>query len=62
MYLAAPSVRLSSGTYGPRPATFSIYSSAARRTITMRCRLVMTQDSPYGLCTVGNGARVRIVS
>ena len=62
MYLAAPSVRLSPGMYGPRPATFSVYSSAAHRTITMRCRLVMTQDSPYGLCTGGNGARVRIVS
>ena len=42
--------------------TVRVYSKAAKRTITMRCRMVKTIDSPYSLCTGGNGARVLVTS
>jgi len=61
-YLHRPSVKLRPGMYGPRPARIAAYSDASHRSLTMRCRLVMTRDSPYSLCTGGNNARVWIVS
>ena len=40
----------------------SAYNAAAHRTITMRCHVVWTSDSPYTTCAGGTHARLWITS
>ena len=42
--------------------TVRIYSFATHKYVSMKCRTVATQDSPYRLCTGGNGAVVKVMS
>jgi hypothetical protein len=46
----------------PKRGKVRAYSPVTGRTYTMNCRFKQTQDSPYGLCTGANNARVKITS
>jgi hypothetical protein len=57
----APTVEYSWG-YGLAARTVRVRSRTTGRYYTMRCRMISTQDSPYGRCTGGNGADARLYS
>lgn len=60
-YLAVPPVELKDGVYGPPPKTIGVYLPSKQRRVKMRCRTVVTPNSPYMLCK-GGRRRVEIRS
>jgi hypothetical protein len=46
----------------PRPVWVRAYSPKMQRSYRMYCRPVLKRDSPFVMCTGGDGARVDLVS
>ena len=57
-----PSYEIRASMWMPRPAWVRAYSPKMDRSYRMYCRPVLKRDSPFVMCTGGNGARVDLVS